>query len=90
MKNNVIKDIKEINKVKVIYNDGKCYVCDSVKYLKPIMTDSSICFCEKCSIKVLLFEYVDISTYNELIELKLQFDKKYIIKKENHVYNVNI
>jgi hypothetical protein len=90
MKNNVVKDTNEINKVKVVYDEGKCYVCKSGKYLKPILTDGSICFCEKCSIKVILFEYIDILTYNELIELKLKFDKKYLIKEENKEYKRNI
>ena len=90
MTNNKVKDIKEINKVKVVYNDGTCYVCKSNKFMKPILTDSSICFCEKCGIKVILFEYIDLMTYNELIELKLKFDRKHIVKEKNYVTRVNI
>ena len=80
LKNNKVVHSDTISKVKIVYNNYKCYVCNTNDYLKPILLDKSICFCKKCNVKVILYEYIDLITYNELIELKLKTESNKIAK----------
>ena len=87
-KNNKIHNISTcVSKIKLTYNKGKCYVCNSMDHLSPLISDYSICFCEKCKIKVLVYEYVDLTTYNDIIEMQLNLKNKNTIKNEEENEN---
>lgn len=83
-KNNKVQNISTcVSKIKVIYNKGNCYVCQSKDYLKPLISDYTVCFCQNCNVKVLMYEYIDLIAYNDLIDLHLNLKKnENEIKKE--------
>lgn len=55
------------NKIRISYNNENCYKCNQKDKLKPINNTGSLSYCETCSIKVLLFEYITLEEYNELV-----------------------
>jgi DNA-directed RNA polymerase subunit RPC12/RpoP len=66
---------KNVTTINFTYNEGKCYVCNSKNYLKSLL-DEKIYYCEKCKIKVLIKEKIDLITYNNMIEMYLNSKKK--------------
>jgi len=54
-------------KIRISYNNENCIKCNQKDKLKPINNTGSLSFCETCSIKVLLFEYITQEEYNELV-----------------------
>ena len=76
--NNVIIPVKPC-KIVVSYNNEKCYKCNSDDKLEYFPNDFSLAYCQRCSIDILLFNYMTEDDYKILITKK----KSLYIKKDS-------
>ena len=58
-------------KIRISYNDEKCYKCDSKDNLTTLSGDDSISYCKKCNINIVLYTYMHINDYHALVKRKL-------------------
>ena len=65
------------SKIRVSYNDEKCYKCNKNNNLVPITKDSSgsVSFCKNCNIQVLIFEYIDEEAYDNKLQENLMLSR---------------
>jgi hypothetical protein len=79
------------SKIRVSYNNEKCYKCNKNNNLVPVTNqESSVSYCKNCNIQVLTHEYIDEDVYNKKIEENVMLSRIYIpsaLKRESLNYN---
>jgi len=78
--NNKIVPIVEPNIIKISYNDGKCFYCNSNDMII-YGAKNNLSYCKRCDKYLLLFELISKDKYKKLIQDKLSSDD--VIKKTN-------
>jgi hypothetical protein len=77
-------------RVKISYNNEKCYKCDSNQNLSPITNDSNaVAYCKNCNIKIVLYEYIDEEIYKNKADENIMSSRMYnpsAIKRESINY----
>jgi len=77
-------------RVKVSYNNERCYKCDSNQNLVPITNDSNaVAYCKTCNIQIVLYEYIDEEMYKNKTEESIMTSRMYnpsAIKRESVNY----
>jgi hypothetical protein len=65
---NSLHNLQSTKKIKITYNDGKCYICNKDNNLSAITNDGgSLSYCNTCNKQILIFEYVDENNYEDRI-----------------------
>ena len=79
------------SKIRVSYNNEKCYKCNKNNNLVPVTNQESfVSYCKNCNIKVLTHEYINEDDYNKKIEEIVMLSRIYIpsaVKRESVNYN---
>ena len=82
--------VENNTRVKVSYNNERCYKCDSNQNLIPITNDSNaVAYCKTCSIQVVLYEYIDEEMYKIKTEENIMSSRMFnpsAIKRESINY----
>ena len=82
--------VENNTRVKVSYNNERCYKCDSNQNLIPITNDSNaVAYCKICNIQVVLYEYIDEEMYKNKTEENIMSSRMYnpsAIKRESINY----
>jgi hypothetical protein len=82
--------VENNTRVKVSYNNEKCYKCDSNQNLVPITNDSNaVAYCKTCNIQVVLYEYIDEEMYKVKTEENIMASRMFnpsAIKRESINY----
>lgn len=82
--------VENNTRVKVSYNNERCYKCDSNQNLIPITNDSNaVAYCKNCSIQVVLYEYIDEEMYKIKTEENIMSSRMFnpsAIKRESINY----
>ena len=89
VKNNK-SNIEEKKKIKISYNEEKCYKCNENNFMAISNDGGSLSYCKNCNIYVILFEYIDEKDYNDLIETNKIGSRLFnnsAFKKENAYYS---
>jgi hypothetical protein len=77
-------------RVKISYNNERCYKCDSNQNLIPITNDSNaVAYCKNCNIQIVLYEYIDEEMYKLKTEENIMGSRMYnpsAIKRESINY----
>jgi len=82
--------VENNTRVKVSYNNEKCYKCDSNQNLIPITNDSNaVAYCKNCNIQVVLYEYMNEEMYKNKTEENIMSSRMFnpsAIKRESINY----
>jgi len=82
--------VENNTRVKVSYNNERCYKCDSNQNLIPITNDSNaVAYCKTCDIQIVLYEYIDEEIYKSKTEENIMASRMYnpsAIKRESINY----
>ena len=82
--------VENTTRVKVSYNNERCYKCDSNQNLIPITNDSNaVAYCKTCNIQIVLYEYIDEEMYKVKTEENIMSSRMYnpsAIKRESINY----
>jgi late competence protein required for DNA uptake (superfamily II DNA/RNA helicase) len=78
------------SKIRVSYNNEKCYKCNKNNLIPITNEDSSVSYCKNCNIKVLTHEFINEDVYNKKIEENVMLSRIYMpsaLKRESFNYN---
>lgn len=82
--------VENNTRIKVSYNNERCYKCDSNQNLVPITNDSNaVAYCKTCDIQIVLYEYIDEEIYKSKTEENIMASRMYnpsAIKRESINY----
>jgi hypothetical protein len=79
-------------RIKVIYNEGKCYNCNGNNLLSLTDDGGSVSQCLDCSINVVLFKYISVEEYKKMFSLDKHTKKdtftNFINGNKNYTTNI--
>ena len=58
-------------RIRISYNDEKCYKCNSKSDLTTLSNDDSISYCKNCNINIVLYRYMYIDDYHAIVKRKV-------------------